>query len=45
MASLCLWKEDTFFCLRPMPDFFLIEIGPWKNMMKETSDVNETADW
>ena len=24
MAYLCLWKEDPFFRLRPMPDFFLL---------------------
>ena len=45
MASLCLWKEDPFFRLRPIPDLFLLEIGPWKKMMKYKPDVNETADW
>ena len=34
----------SIFRLRPMPDFFLLEIGPWKTMMKEKLDVNETAD-
>ena len=44
MASLCLWKEDPFFRLRPMSDLFLLKIGPWKTMMKDKSDVNEKAD-
>ena len=44
MASLCLWKEDQFFRLLPMPDFFLLEIRLREKMMKEKSDINETAD-
>ena len=43
MESLCLCKEDPFFRLRPIPGFLLLEIGPWKQTMKEKSDVNEPA--
>ena len=44
IASICLWKEDHFFCLRHMPDSFLLEIGLWKTMIKEKSDVNEASN-
>ena len=33
-----------FFCLRPMSDFFLLEKGQQKIIMKDKLFVNETAD-